>query len=277
MENKKEHIKNIYENYISLENKILLELKMLEKHPTISGSHREKIWSDLFEQIIPKKYKIGRNIFVMDSNGNISKEVDIAIYDENYTPYIFKYGELKYIPIESVVAVIECKSKGKGVAELEAWCNSINNLKTSDKGIARMQHDIVKAGGDTQKGTKPIKIYATPFNKSIGEKKTSRDKMFDIVIQNEEKNNDSQGKLKITYRIGGNTIGDIATELNVMEDEKKDKIRKNHKENIEEIFKTDNTLITFLLTFNQMLMLINNPMLFPHKAYAEIFKKYGGK
>jgi hypothetical protein len=33
------------------------------------------------------------------------------------------------------------------------------------------------------------------------------------------------------------------------------------------------SLLSFNLQFNQLLMLINNPMLFPHKAYADMFNK----
>lgn len=35
------------------------------------------------------------------------------------------------------------------------------------------------------------------------------------------------------------------------------------------------TLLTFNFQLNQLLMLINNPMLFPHAAYAEMFDKNG--
>lgn len=30
-------------------------------------------------------------------------------------------------------------------------------------------------------------------------------------------------------------------------------------------------LLSFIFQFNQMLMLINNPMFFPHKAYVDMF------
>ena len=31
------------------------------------------------------------------------------------------------------------------------------------------------------------------------------------------------------------------------------------------------TLLSFIFQFNQMLMMINNPMFFPHKAYVDMF------
>ena len=33
------------------------------------------------------------------------------------------------------------------------------------------------------------------------------------------------------------------------------------------------TLLSFIFQFNQMLMMINNPMFFPHKAYVDMFNK----
>ena len=36
------------------------------------------------------------------------------------------------------------------------------------------------------------------------------------------------------------------------------------------------TLLSFIFQFNQMLMMINNPMFFPHMAYVEMFNENGG-
>ena len=70
---------------------------------------RDRVWKSLFEMIIPKKYCIEQSVFIIDSYGNISREVDLAVYDEMYTPYIFNYGEIKFIPIEAVAVVVQCK------------------------------------------------------------------------------------------------------------------------------------------------------------------------
>jgi len=67
---------------------IVNQLNYVVKHGTTLGSSREYIWKSLFERIVPKKFNIDRSVFIIDSYGNISKEVDLAIYDEQYTPYI---------------------------------------------------------------------------------------------------------------------------------------------------------------------------------------------
>ena len=127
---KNKDIDNIIKNYKNMEKEIVNQLNYIASHGTISGSNREYIWKELFERIIPQKFNIERGVFIIDSFGKISKEVDLAIYDEQYTPYIFRYGTLKFIPIESVAAVIECKSTGATEGGLLDWLESINGLNT---------------------------------------------------------------------------------------------------------------------------------------------------
>ena len=81
------------------------------------------------KSIVPKKFVIEQSVFIIDSKGNVSNEVDLAIFDEMYTPYVFRYGEIKFIPIEAVVAVVECKSTSMDEKLLENWINSIEQLK----------------------------------------------------------------------------------------------------------------------------------------------------
>lgn len=129
-------ITQIKDNYVQLEQSITKQLKMAAaKHHVTSGTFREDIWKSMFEQIIPKKFSIEQSVFIIDSEGGVSKEVDLAIFDEQYTPYIFRYGRIKYIPIEAVAVVIQCKSKNLSTKDLVEWSRSISKLKTSLKSI----------------------------------------------------------------------------------------------------------------------------------------------
>lgn len=49
----------------------------------------------MFTKIIPKKFVIAQSVFIIDTFGKVSREVDLAIFDETYTPYIFSECELK--------------------------------------------------------------------------------------------------------------------------------------------------------------------------------------
>lgn len=104
-------ISKMVENYRNMEKSIVAQL-LLETpahHPT-TGAYRENVRKSLFEMVVPRKFCIEQNVFIIDSFGYISKEVDLAIFDETYTPYIFNYGKIKFIPIEAVAVVVQCKS-----------------------------------------------------------------------------------------------------------------------------------------------------------------------
>jgi hypothetical protein len=92
-------ISKIKQNYIRIEKSIVeqLFLEFPNHQPTV-GSYREDVWYSLFRQIVPYKFAIEKSVFIIDSKGEISKEVDLAIYDEQYTPYIFNYGNVRFIP-----------------------------------------------------------------------------------------------------------------------------------------------------------------------------------
>ncbi|MBT9778136.1 hypothetical protein GPL15_16675 [Clostridium sp. MCC353] len=306
----KDFVKNIIDNYCELEKSIVYQLKLYnEYHSTTTGSLREDIWMQLFERIIPKKFVIEHSVFVIDSNQRISKEVDLAIIDNTYTPYIFQYGRLKYVPIEAVAAVIECKSTrvkfvefDKNGNEIEAglsvWCDSIKELRTSRKSIVRMANGTVVEGksygsdinknkfSSTQTSTRPIRIFCGYETSLTKENEEEIKNLFDFVILASA----VQGQEKITitvredmdslwkwyreldhYSLDGKTKIEVENKdvINIMENEKLEgyKLRDLEvKRNGEKI-----SLLTFNLQLNQLLMLINNPILFPHLAYANLF------
>ena len=96
-------IEKIKENYKKMEKNYVNQLFFQTTHGSTIGRYREKIWEEMFESIVPKKFVIEQSVFIIDSKGNVSNEVDLAIFDEMYTPYVFRYGEIKFIPIEAVV------------------------------------------------------------------------------------------------------------------------------------------------------------------------------
>ena len=61
----------------------------------------------MFKRIISPKFVIEQSVFLIDSKGNVSNGVDLAIFDEMSTPYIFRYYDLKFIPLEAMAVVVE--------------------------------------------------------------------------------------------------------------------------------------------------------------------------
>jgi hypothetical protein len=60
------------------------------------------------QQALAKRYQ-AEKAFVLDANGNISDQIDIVIFDRQYSPLLFNQDEVLYVPAESVYAVIEVK------------------------------------------------------------------------------------------------------------------------------------------------------------------------
>jgi hypothetical protein len=80
---------------------------LIEHGPT-AGAATERHWIALFERYLPKRYKAS-SAFVIDSRGNRSRQIDIAIYDHFYSPLLFPQESAVHIPAESVYAVFEVK------------------------------------------------------------------------------------------------------------------------------------------------------------------------
>lgn len=281
-------IRNIKEDFERTEKEIVNKLYFKAPHGTTIGGHREKIWGKMFKQIIPRKFVVAHSVFIIDSVGNVSKEVDLAIFDEIYTPYIFKYKKLKFIPIEAVSVVIECKSTSMNQEKLENWANSIKSLETSKRSRVRTIYKIVK-GEDisipTQTATRPLRILCCLNNNNIANTALGEDdRMFDVVIRA----NDDEGKLHIELDEQKKNLYDWFISLNHAAG--LEECEEDHRDDWEKAvggIKLDDyrvhhkgrelSLLTFNLQLNQLLMLINNPMLFPHIAYAEMFDRNGNE
>lgn len=310
-----EILSQIKKNYIRLEESIISQLGMAtRKHHVTTGTFREDIWRSLFEQIIPRKFSIAQSVFIMDSQKRVSKEVDLAIFDEMYTPYIFRYGRIKYIPIEAVAVVIQCKSENVAGNEekkaLSDWCESIKILQTSLKSVTRFatnlglgEFEYDKDENDkpylppegkrlTQTATRPIRILCHTNQKSDEDLLKSfdiiihpkRDKKGLNVLLNKESNKESkdqENNLAYWYE-SLNHANEYYSNL------KQDFWGEKKSEDLSKTFNIDNYRVydsadeksrteisvlslTFLL--NQLLMLLNNPIPFPHLAYAKMFNE----
>lgn len=86
----------------------LQEARECFAHPVTKGDASERIWVELLDQYLPKRYQAA-TAHVVDSEGAFSDQIDVVVFDRQYSPFIFKKeGEL-IIPAESVYAVFEAK------------------------------------------------------------------------------------------------------------------------------------------------------------------------
>lgn len=96
--------------FASLQEEMLAKLKQAQvmTHPGDKGNSTELDWLTWFEKYLPKRYSVAKGK-VVDSCGNESDQIDIIIYDRQYSPLVFSYNGVNYITAESVYAVFEVK------------------------------------------------------------------------------------------------------------------------------------------------------------------------
>lgn len=126
-----------------------LDLKL--SHCVAQGDKSEMCWIEFFRQFLPSRYSCDK-AFVMDSERNLSEQIDVVIYDRYFSPFFFNYGNSKYIPAESVYAVFEVKPEiNKSNFEY-----SQRKIKSVRK-LVRTSADVLSAG-EKVSGRKPFTI-----------------------------------------------------------------------------------------------------------------------
>jgi len=100
-------IKKLFGN---LQNEMIAKLnkgKVIVHAPT-QGDATELNWLEWLETYLPKRYSVCSG-FVVDHKGTSSDQIDIIIYDKQYSPLVFEAGGKKYVTAESIFAVFEVK------------------------------------------------------------------------------------------------------------------------------------------------------------------------
>ena len=77
-------------------------------HPGTKGDASEKVWLELLQTYLPRRYEAA-TAHIVDSQGEFSQQIDVVIFDRQYSPFIFHYEGQTIIPAESVYAVFEAK------------------------------------------------------------------------------------------------------------------------------------------------------------------------
>lgn len=79
-------------------------------HPTAIGDASEANWTRMLKSFLPARYEVGP-IFALDAQGQRSEQIDLAIYDRQYSPLWFESAGNRFVPIESVYAALEVKQE----------------------------------------------------------------------------------------------------------------------------------------------------------------------
>jgi hypothetical protein len=77
-------------------------------HPGTKGDASESVWLELLQTYLPQRYQ-ATSAHVVDSDGTFSEQIDVVVFDRQYSPFIFNFQGQKVIPAESVYGVFEAK------------------------------------------------------------------------------------------------------------------------------------------------------------------------
>ena len=136
---------NLKDLYAGMQQEMLCKLQVGAlpfPHPGTKGDNTEANWIDWFRTYLPKRYMVDKAV-IIDSSGNQSDQIDLVIYDAQYSYLVFTQGDRKLIPAESVYAVFEVKQElNKGYIEYAG------EKAQSVRALHRTSAPIKHAGGE---------------------------------------------------------------------------------------------------------------------------------
>lgn len=110
-------------------------------HDGIMGAVNEQHIIEYLRKYLPNRYQIDSGI-VIDSEGQTSDQMDAIIFDRQYTPTLLDQKSHRYIPAESVYAIIEVKPT-INKAYLDYTSDKIDSVRC----LLRTSVPITHAGG----------------------------------------------------------------------------------------------------------------------------------
>jgi hypothetical protein len=137
-------------------------------HAPSKGDASESVWLDLLQSYLPRRYEAA-TAHVVDSEGTFSDQIDVVIFDRQYSPFIFSFEGQKIIPAESVYAAFEAKQtiNSELIRYAREKCASVRKLH-------RTSLPIPHAGG-TYDAKPPMPIlggvlsFESDWNPPLGE------------------------------------------------------------------------------------------------------------
>lgn len=110
-------------------------------HPGVQGDGTEHHWIELLRQRLPRRYDVTKGIIV-DSAGGRSEQIDLIVYDRQYSPEFWEQGEHHYVPAEAVYGAFEIKPELNKDYVLYA-----GEKVASVRRLQRTSHEFGWAGG----------------------------------------------------------------------------------------------------------------------------------
>jgi hypothetical protein len=117
----------------------------LIEHCTTKGEASQNVWIKLFENYLPERYQT-RSATIVDSDGSFSDQIDLVIYDRQYSPFLLHAEGQAVIPVEAVYAVFESKQEmmGEFVHYAQEKIASVRRLKRTSVTVPTISGPYVK-------------------------------------------------------------------------------------------------------------------------------------
>lgn len=137
------------------------------EHPGTKGDASESVWLRLLQDYLPKRYQ-AESAHVVDSAGKFSEQIDVLIFDRQYSPFLFHYEGKCIVPAESVYAAFEAK-QSINVGQIRYAQKKIASVRC----LYRTSLPIPHAGG-TYPAKEPAHIFggllttASDWNPALG-------------------------------------------------------------------------------------------------------------
>lgn len=152
---------NIAELFNGLQNQMVAQLNTNRDHilhPSSKGDSLENVWIEWLRKYLPNRYCVDKAI-IIDSNGDLSHQIDLVIYDQQYTPFVFTQNGIHYIPAEGVYAIFEVKPDLQGKVANDNFFEYAGKKIESVRKLKRTSVKIINAGKE---------FNARPLTKIIG-------------------------------------------------------------------------------------------------------------
>jgi hypothetical protein len=152
---------DIKDLFSGLQNQMVAQLNTNREfilHPGSKGDSLENVWIEWLKKYLPNRYCVDKAI-IIDSKGNLSNQIDLVIYDQQYTPFVLNQNGIHYIPAEGVYAVFEVKPDFKGNIDGHNFIEYTGIKIESVRKLKRTSVGIINAGKE---------VEARPLTKILG-------------------------------------------------------------------------------------------------------------
>ena len=208
-------------------------------HDGVMGDVNEKHFIEFLLRHLPKRYAVDSAI-VIDSNGVTSDQIDIVVYDNQYTPTLLGQHDHRFVPAEAVYAVIEVKPRIN-----KAYLEYAGSKAASVRKLERTSVPIKHAGGEYEPKV-PANIVSGIIAMDIEWADGFRSQAFHDNLSSL----DQESTLDFGLALSGGTFDTFSDELTIGE--------------------ADNALAYFLFRFLEKLQSLGTVPAVDWNKYAEV-------